>query len=107
GGPPSRRGSRRCRRRRRAGPRRHGYGSRNVSFVRDSGDTGVEIVRGWVPGGRVGGDLLARADVLDLVGAGVGTAGEPDVGDAAPLGVADLPAVLGGRGRPRGGSAPP
>ena len=62
---------------------------------RDHG--GPEVLGGRGPGGRVGRGLLPRADVLHLVAAlGVG---EPDVGDAAALGVPDLLAeLLGARG---------
>src|SRR5258706_14040016 len=49
---------------------------------------GVPVVAGR-------GDLLAGADVLDLVAAlGRGAGREPHVGDAAALGVADLLAEL-------------
>ena len=59
--------------------------------------TGVTIVWwrsvvGWVPRVGVGVDLVAAADVLDLVAAVVLL--EPDVRDAAPLGVPDLLAEL-------------
>ncbi len=69
------------------------------SAVRD--DRGAEVGVGRRPGGRVGVDLVAGADVLDLVGAvGASTLSrEPDERDAAPLGRADLTTVLLGARR--------
>src|SRR6185369_7962884 len=67
------------------------------------GDCRVEVVGRRVPGRGVRGDLVAGADVLDLiagpVAGAIGQAGEPDVRDASPLGVADLLAELVGRRR--------
>src|SRR5699024_12807963 len=57
---------------------------------------GPEVVGVRGPRGRVGRRLLAPADVLDLV-TGL-TVGEPDEGDVAAFGVADLSAELRGTG---------
>ncbi len=58
------------------------------------------VVRGRLPRGRIGGGLVARADVLHLVG----IAREPHERDAAPVRVLDLFAELRrGRARPRTG----
>src|SRR5690554_6586084 len=53
-------------------------------------DHRVQVVGRRGPGLRIRGDLLAAADVLDLV---IVLAGEPHVRDAAPVGVPDLLAV--------------
>src|SRR5262245_39531632 len=85
---------------------RAGWWLRAAGASRSAGGAlGVQVSRGRRPRGGVGGDLVAGADVLDLVGGSGGT-GEPDVGDAPAVGVADLAAVLGRLRRHLGRDAP-